>query len=407
MTSLSDLRGVQERLPIDTSEEEEAFLLIGRNGGYIRASPSARQLLRMVDAGLSFEAVAERVASRTGRTYSPGELETAYREIVDRIEKIDRNTPRNALPASFWLKRTIIPSRLVAALAKRLSVAFHPGVASLLLGAVLTAIVLLLFRNPGLGFTTRSLWPGYLLFLVSLLVHEFGHASACARYGPAPSDIGFTMYLIYPAFYSDVTPAWQLKRWQRVVVDLGGNYFQYLAGAVYVVTYLLSGAEMFRTAFLMILYSSAFSLNPIFKFDGYWVLADALGVTNLGRQPARLARHWWLRLRGRPAEPLPWTPTVLAALAVYTPLSFAFWGFFLWRLLPSIWKSTVGFPGHVEEIVGLIARGGGVAWAPLQEIVVSTFFLLISYVMLGRLLSGLVGKLKSPIVEPRAKERAL
>ncbi len=414
MTSLTEVRGIHEKLPIDISEEQDSFLLIGKNGGHIRISPSARQLLQMVSSGLSFEAMAERLRSRTGKVFSPGELETAYCQILNRIEEIDRNASRDVLPASFWLRKRIFPSVAVEALARRLSIAFHPVLAALFLAAVIASITLLRVKNSSLGFTTQSFWPGYALFLLSILVHEFGHASACARYGAAPSDIGFTIYLIYPAFYSDVTSAWQLKRWQRVIVDLGGNYFQYLTGAVYISIYLASGEEMFRSAFLMILYTSAFSLNPIFKFDGYWVLADALGVTNLGQQPIRLLKHAVYKLMGRPIKPLPWPVPVIAMLAVYTPLSLAFWAYFLWQLLPSLWYRTLQIPGHLTEAFGFMMRGDSTAWLHLRQLGLSTFFLVIAYVMFFRMLHATWGKLRQKlssrpsslalISEPQTKE---
>ena len=57
MVSLSaEIGGVREALPIDDREEAESYLVIGRNGGHFRVSASARQLLRMVDAGLGFPA---------------------------------------------------------------------------------------------------------------------------------------------------------------------------------------------------------------------------------------------------------------------------------------------------------------------------------------------------------------
>ncbi len=105
--------------------------------------------------------------------------------------------------------------------------------------------------------------------------------------------------MIYPAFYSDVTDAWRLRRWQRVIVDLSGMYFQLVIGAAYAIAWQCSGWRPFRMAIYGILASGLINLNPILRFDGYWVLCDLLGVTNLGRQPVRLARNLFLRLRGQ------------------------------------------------------------------------------------------------------------
>jgi putative peptide zinc metalloprotease protein len=402
---------VRETLPIDDREEGESYIVIGRNGGHFRVSASARQLLRMVDAGLGFPEMAEQLAAASGRRYSPAELEEGYQRIVGQIEESDRASS-GRLPAAFWFKRTLLPEGVVRALAGRLAAAFRPAVALPALLAIATAAVLLFRTNPDPRIAAATFWPAYGLFVASLLVHELGHAAACARYGAPPSDIGVTMYLVYPAFYSDVTSAWRLRRWQRVVVDLGGNYFQLAVGAVYATVYLATGAAACRGAFLLILYGAAFSLNPIFKFDGYWVLADALGVVHLGRQPLRIVRHLLLRLLGRPVEPLPWPRSVIAALAVYTPLSLAFWLFFLTRLVPALWQHSARLPGELARAIGAlqgVAEGEASPWLAWKELGVSIFFLLISYWMLFRLLRAALDLLRralrhrsAPAADPAA-----
>ncbi|MGV0599905.1 hypothetical protein ABQE42_09675, partial [Mycolicibacterium pulveris] len=89
-------------------------------------------------------------------------------------------------------------------------VCFHKGLA----GAAYDA-----FERPGLLI---------LVFVVTVLsagFHEFGHAAA-ARYGGAtPGVIGFALYLVWPAFYTDVTDSYRLSRRGRLRTDLGGLYF--------------------------------------------------------------------------------------------------------------------------------------------------------------------------------------
>ncbi|NJM95342.1 MAG: M50 family metallopeptidase [Acaryochloridaceae cyanobacterium CSU_5_19] len=137
-----------------------------------------------------------------------------------------------------------------------------------------------------------------LFFMISLLMHELGHASACVRYGGRPSEIGFTVYLLWPAFYSDVSDAWRLKRWQRVVVDLGGVFFQLAVAAVYVFLYQQTGWQAYQIALALIIGSCLMTLNPVFKFDGYWVFADAFGITNLSQQPSRIIAYYLQRCGG-------------------------------------------------------------------------------------------------------------
>ena len=55
--------------------------------------------------------------------------------------------------------------------------------------------------------------------------HEFGHAAAARRGGATPGAMGAGIYLVWPAFYTDVTDSYRLGRWGRVLTDLGGLYF--------------------------------------------------------------------------------------------------------------------------------------------------------------------------------------
>ena len=59
-------------------------------------------------------------------------------------------------------------------------------------------------------------------------MHETGHAAACAYGGGRPGAIGFGVYLLFPAFYTDVTDSYRLSRGGRLRTDLGGLYFNVL-----------------------------------------------------------------------------------------------------------------------------------------------------------------------------------
>jgi putative peptide zinc metalloprotease protein len=148
-----------------------------------------------------------------------------------------------------------------------------------------------------------------------------------------------------------VSAAWQLKRWQRVVVDLGGTFFQFVIGAMYILIFLCTGWVPAQVAFAMILYSALFSLNPILRFDGYWVVADALGVTNLAKQPRRVFRHLFDRLLRRPVKPLPWSTKVTRIMTLYTLISFGFWGYFTLRIIPFVWNAISAYPYRVAGLI--------------------------------------------------------
>lgn len=383
--NLDQYQGLDEELLVDTLEGKRTYLLVGKKGTQVRLSSSAYQLVKAVRDGTSFHRLAQMVnEQRAGEKVSPAQLEEAYHGVMGKLAQIEERASDDILPGGFWLRWRIFPQGLVQKVSSFLSIFFHPYLAPVFLLIIALGIAGAFWGGMSLELNEASFVPAYLLFLGSLIIHEFGHSSACARYGAEPSDIGFTVYLIYPAFYSDVSSAWRLSRWQRVMVDLGGSYFQFVVGAVFVAAFFLSGWDPLRLAFLMILYGSLFSLNPIFKFDGYWVVADALGVTNLGQQPGRIARHFVDRVRRREAEPLPWPLAITATLVVYSVGTVLVWGVFLIKLLPTVWTRLLEYPKLILTLMSQLVGGLVPTWPDLRTLLVSTFLLLISLLMLWR-----------------------
>jgi putative peptide zinc metalloprotease protein len=402
MTELHTLRGLQERLIIDTSETQPGYLLAGKNRTYMRLSPSAYHLLQQRSAGISFAELAEQLSQQNGKPISPDKVEKACQHILDQIAAIENKSTGN--PRGFWLRLRLIPEKWVVWIANRLSIGFQPYVAAGLLLAIISAIIFTLRLDFFAASTPADFWWGYGLFVLSLFAHEFGHASACARYGARPSDIGVVLYLIYPAFYSDVSAAWELKRWQRVVVDLGGTYFQFVVGAGYILAYLLSGWAPWGDAALIILASSLFSLNPIFKFDGYWVVADALGVVNLSQQPMRIVRYMWHRLHGQGVNPLPWSPVVISILAVYSLASFGIWGAFLCAVLPMLWQQVLIYPSTLLALVNsVLSQPATLTIEQVEGFVTETFFMVIAGFMVWQVAASLARLIKTA----RQKSRPL
>jgi putative peptide zinc metalloprotease protein len=389
MDRLPDIQGIQERLIVDTSEGRPVYLLaVGTNPTYIRLSSTSYYLLEQHSLGVSFESVAEDL-NKKGQQVSPAQVEAAYHKVLGQINEIERN-PKSK-QSEFFFRFPLLPKSWVRPIAASLSFAFSKIIVYFLLGFMALAIAIAPHNDFKLEVTPDGLFWGYLLFLFSLIIHELGHASACSRYGSEPSDIGFTFYLIWPAFYSDVSSAWRLKRWQRVIVDIGGVFFQLVVAAVYVIIYKFTDLLAFKLALLMIVGSCLFTLNPVFKFDGYWFLADALGVTNLAAQPLRISHYFLNKFRKRPVKPLPWPPIILIILTLYTFLSFSIWGYFIWFIFPLFWQESLKYPQAVVSITSKLWH-----WPPilgleeLKAFATSTFLLAIFGLMVWRLIQALI-----------------
>lgn len=127
-----------------------------------------------------------------------------------------------------------------------------------------------------------SLVVCYIFMTFIGLAHELGHSSALMRYEEKPGRIGVAVYFIMPVFFSDVTNAWRLKRYQRFIVDYGGMYFQLITMLVlYICNYFIFKNRLLDLAVLFSALQIFGNLNPFIKLDGYWMLCDVLGITNI------------------------------------------------------------------------------------------------------------------------------
>ena len=93
--------------------------------------------------------------------------------------------------------------------------------------------------------------------------------------------MGAGLYLVWPAFYTDVTDSYRLGRGGRIRTDLGGLYFNAL---VVVLTFGWWYATRWDALLLLVatqVLQMVQQLLPLLRFDGYHLLADLAGVPDL------------------------------------------------------------------------------------------------------------------------------
>lgn len=122
-----------------------------------------------------------------------------------------------------------------------------------------------------------------IIIIFIMLFHELGHAASSLKYNVAPSEIGFGIYLYFPVLFTDVSQSWMAHRWQRIVIDLSGIYFQFILMTLFLLSnYFIDFPHYVVNAFIINNVGIAiYNLNPLFKFDGYWLFSDFFNVPNL------------------------------------------------------------------------------------------------------------------------------
>lgn len=137
-----------------------------------------------------------------------------------------------------------------------------------------------------------------ILVLVLKVWHELGHALACKYFGGAVPEWGSILIVGTPCAYVDTSAAWGFhKRFDRIAVNLAGIYFESLAAIAAVVVWIstepgLIHAAAHQTILISTVVTFLFNLNPLMKFDGYYVLSDWLGLPNLKQLSDRAALGW-------------------------------------------------------------------------------------------------------------------
>ncbi len=119
-------------------------------------------------------------------------------------------------------------------------------------------------------------------------LHELGHAYATRRWGGEVHEIGLMLLVFSPVPYVDASSAWGFRdKRQRMVVGAAGIAVELFLGALALFVWLAVEPGAVRAvAYNVMLISGVSTLlfngNPLLRFDGYYVLADAVEIPNLG-----------------------------------------------------------------------------------------------------------------------------
>ncbi len=207
-----------------------------------------------------------------------------------------------------------------------------------LVHGVLRAILEVLYR-PGLLLVVLA------IMLLAGIVHEFGHAAALRYGGGKVRGMGAGLYLIYPAFYTDVTDSYQLGRWARVRTDVGGFYFHLLFALGIIALALASGQEFLLFVVVLINLNIILQNLPFVRLDGYWTLADLTGIPDFFSQMGPFLRSVLPlpRWKGAKLPHLkPWVKAVFASYIIVTVPLLAFLLFQMVTNVPRLVATTWG-----------------------------------------------------------------
>ena len=166
------------------------------------------------------------------------------------------------------------------------------------------------------------LLPFALLMLLVVSLHELGHAFTLKHYGGVVPEIGLLFMCLMPGCYTNTSDSYCLvKRRQRTLVVAAGVLVQLIIWAIALWLWNLSNPDtwLHTTSYLLMvaaLFTVALNLNPMSKFDGYYLAVAVSGINNLR---ARSFQFYGNLLRLQPSTEQFSDCLILAA---YAPFSF-------------------------------------------------------------------------------------
>ncbi len=148
------------------------------------------------------------------------------------------------------------------------------------------------------------------IFTAIKIIHELAHAYMAKIHDVPVPHMGLAFIVLYPIFYTEATGAWRLTdKHARMAIGLAGVRLElYIAAFALIAWHFLDPGLGQMTAFIIVTVSLVGSLlinlNPLMRFDGYYVLSDYVGIENLHSVALDYARHHLRKtLLGWRAEP--------------------------------------------------------------------------------------------------------
>lgn len=233
-------------------------------------------------------------------------------------DQLAQQAQANRLSAGRWLLKHYLffrvplvqPMRWLQRNSRWVGWAFRPGfwvgcLALMLLGLVLAGRRWDEFSHT---LTSYASWGGLLAVALALsgakVLHELGHAFTATHFGCRVPTMGVAFLVMWPVLYTDTNEAWKLtSRRQRLWVGAAGMLSELALASVALVAWSVlpdtaawapvrSGAFLLATTTWLL--TIAVNASPFMRFDGYFLLADALNMPNLHERAFALGR-WCLR----------------------------------------------------------------------------------------------------------------
>ncbi len=307
------------------TERSERWLILknSANGEHLRLNASAAEFLDLIDGEQTLESLfhksaelgfsVEQVSGLIGPLCSSGMMTLGAPQEEERLLQENSRYARqlrkgrfsNPLAIKFalhnpdnWLRVLIDKTQwlfgrwLVVSVVSVIMVALAASIAN---GALIVKEFSRVASSP------THWWLYGLMYPALKAIHELAHALVIKRWGGSVHETGITFLVLMPIPYVDASDAWMFpSKYQRILVSAAGMLAECTLAAIGLFIFLLVQPGYIRDiGFAIFVMGSVstllFNANPLLKFDGYYILQDALEMPNLASRAQSYCRYLFKR----------------------------------------------------------------------------------------------------------------
>lgn len=151
--------------------------------------------------------------------------------------------------------------------------------------------------------------PGNLILLSIVLfftkvLHEFGHGLSCKVLGGECHELGVMILVLTPCLYCNVSDSWMLpSKWKRAGIGIAGVFVECTLASICTFIWWFTKENTLHYLCLNVMFISSistivFNINPLLRYDGYYILADLLEIPNMRQKATKImsqkAQQWFL-----------------------------------------------------------------------------------------------------------------
>ena len=147
--------------------------------------------------------------------------------------------------------------------------------------------------------TGRDLAEFWILFFAIGFFHESAHGLTAKHYGAEVHNMGFQLIYLAPAFGVEITELWaRVGRKERLWAIIAGLWMEMIFCAVSTVVWWLTaaGSLAHEWAYKVMMVTGivvlVVNLNPLMKLDGYYALAEIVGISELKENSTAFVSGW-------------------------------------------------------------------------------------------------------------------